>query len=121
MKIGELSQLTGMSKDTIRFYEKIGLLPKAKRQDNGYREYSSLLVDQIKLLNHAKSLGFSLAEIKELSLLFKAKKLNKKKMADFLSKKEKEIDEKIKQLKLFKKEIKHTLGGFCDYSEYLDK
>lgn len=120
MKIGELSELTGMSKDTIRFYEKIGLLPKAKRLDNGYREYSAGLADRIKLLNHAKSLGFSLAEIKDLANLFQARKLNKKQMASFLTKKEQEIDDKIKQLKLFKKEIKLTLAGFCDYREYLD-
>ncbi len=119
MTIGELSQLTGMSKDTIRFYEKIGLLPKAKRRDNGYREYPKDFVNQIKLLNHAKSLGFSLCEIKQLASLFKSKKLNKRKMANLLSNKEIEIDKKIQNLKLFKKEIKQTLSGLCDYSEYI--
>lgn len=117
MRIGELSEKAEMSKDTIRFYEKIGLLPPAKRSTNGYRYYPESLVGQLKLLNHAKELGFGLKEIKEISKLFLSKKLSKKQMNLFLDKKNSEIDEKILKLKKFKKEIEIALSGKCEFNK----
>ncbi|MDH5560878.1 MAG: MerR family DNA-binding transcriptional regulator [Deltaproteobacteria bacterium] len=113
MRIGQLSKCSGLSRDTIRFYEKIGLLPQAVRSENGYRDYPEALAGQLKLLNHAKELGFDLKEIRAIAKLFLSKSLSVKQMNGFLREKNKEIDEKITRLKSFKKEIAAALDGKC--------
>ncbi len=64
MNISELSKLSGLSTPTIRYYEQIKLLPKAKRKSNGYREYTDNDLKQLSLIQQAQQVGFSLAEIK---------------------------------------------------------
>ena len=63
MKIGELSDLTGVSTKAIRFYEEIGVLPAASRAANGYRSYDSGAADRISFIQDAQSAGLSLVEI----------------------------------------------------------
>ncbi len=65
MLIGELSKKTGLSKDTIRFYEKRELI-SSDRKPNNYKVYSRETVDLLKFITGAKKLGFTLNEIKEL-------------------------------------------------------
>ena len=62
MQIGEVATATGMSRDTLRYYEKRGLL-RARRNDNGYRDYAPEAVDWLKYIRTAQTLGFSLNEI----------------------------------------------------------
>jgi len=62
MQIGELSSATGLSRDTLRFYEKRGLLA-SRRLDNGYRDYPLEAVQWLCYLRSAQALGFTLAEI----------------------------------------------------------
>lgn len=66
MRIGELAEHSGASVTTIRYYEKLGLLPQASRNTSGYREYSRQSLDQVALIRRAKRLGFSLREIRLL-------------------------------------------------------
>jgi DNA-binding transcriptional MerR regulator len=63
MRIGRLAESSGVSADTIRYYEKIGLLPRARRTANGYREYPDGAVNRIRVIRNAVQLGFPLAEI----------------------------------------------------------
>ena len=63
MRIGQLALATGVSADTIRYYEKIGLLPAASRTGSGYREYPSGAGNRIRVIRNAVDLGFPLAEI----------------------------------------------------------
>jgi len=63
MRIGQLAQATGISADTIRYYEKIGLLPSPPRSDAGYREYPSGANTRIRVIRNAAQLGFPLKEI----------------------------------------------------------
>ena len=65
-KVSELSQQTGIHTETIRYYEKIGLLPPPKRSNNGYRCYTTDSVQQLLFIKTCRSLGFSLEEIKTL-------------------------------------------------------
>ncbi len=69
MQIGRVAQSTGLSVDTIRFYEKQSLIPPARRTDAGYRVYDESTVDRLQLIGRAQSLGFSLQEIRELLLI----------------------------------------------------
>jgi MerR family mercuric resistance operon transcriptional regulator len=63
LRIGQLAACTGVSVDTIRHYERLGLLAKAPRTDAGYRQYPLPAVDRIKLVRHALRFGFSLREV----------------------------------------------------------
>lgn len=63
---GELAQLTGVSADTLRFYEKQGLLPQPPRTAAGYRLYSSESLKRVRLIRGGLSLGFSIEEMKQL-------------------------------------------------------
>ena len=121
MLIGKLCRLTSMSKDTIRFYESQGLITQVERSANGYKNYTDHHVQQLHLIKHAKDLGFTLNEIKELGELLFSSKLSFAEMSAFLQKKEQEIDEKIEQLNSFKKYIQSTLAGNCQYKSHMAK
>jgi MerR family transcriptional regulator, copper efflux regulator len=63
MKIGELAAETGLTVDTIRFYERRGVLPAPHRRPSGYREYPSSTVDRIRMARALQQLGFALDEV----------------------------------------------------------
>jgi DNA-binding transcriptional MerR regulator len=60
---GELARLTGVSTDTLRHYERLGLLSKPPRTDGGYRDYPPHSPDRVRLIRRALSVGFSLPEL----------------------------------------------------------
>ena len=66
MKIGELARRAQVPIDTVRYYEKHGLLPLPQRQPSGYRSYRSDDVARLRFVRRAKGLGFTLEEIREL-------------------------------------------------------
>lgn len=66
MRIGELARRTGVDVDTIRFYEKSGLIPLAARQGNGYRHYSERDQERLAFIRHGRALDISLLDIKRL-------------------------------------------------------
>ncbi len=66
MQIGELSTQTGVSVDTIRYYEQRGLMPAPKRTASGYRQYAETDVSRLKFIVQGKELGFTLEEIAQL-------------------------------------------------------
>ena len=68
---GQLAQRVGVNLETVRFYEKKGLLPVAPRTTSGYRQFAEDAVDRLEFVKQAKDLGFSLAEIRELLVLQK--------------------------------------------------
>lgn len=66
MTIGRLAKQAGVNIDTIRYYERNGLIPEAVRRASGYREYELSDVQRLRFILRAKDLGFTLAEIGEL-------------------------------------------------------
>jgi MerR family copper efflux transcriptional regulator len=64
--IGQLANLAGVKRDTVRFYERSGLLPKPQRMTSGYRVYDEAALSQVRFIRKAQSLGFSLAEIRRI-------------------------------------------------------
>ena len=63
MRIGELAKLSGVSADTIRYYERIGLLPQAARTPSGYRDYGESSVHRVRLVQNSLRFGFSLKQV----------------------------------------------------------
>lgn len=69
MKIGEFARRAGVAIDTVRYYERQGLLPAPARQLSGYRSYQPDDVTRLRFVRRAKTLGFTLEEIRELLAL----------------------------------------------------
>jgi MerR family copper efflux transcriptional regulator len=75
--IGKLAARAGVSVDTVRYYEKSGLLPPNERLPSGYRLYGELQVARLRFIRRAQELGFSLREIRELLGLSKQRDVQK--------------------------------------------
>jgi Cu(I)-responsive transcriptional regulator len=74
MNIGELARATDMKTETIRYYERIGLLPIPPRTKGNYRDYSAAHVSRLSFTRRARALGFSIQQIRELLDLSDQKK-----------------------------------------------
>lgn len=66
MMIGQLARAAGVNVETVRFYERKGLMPRPPRRPSGYREYPGDAARRIRFIQRGKELGFSLREIAEL-------------------------------------------------------
>jgi DNA-binding transcriptional MerR regulator len=66
MRSGELARLTGVSADTVRHYERLGILPPSQRTSGGYRIFSASAVERVQLVQRALQLGFSLKELSKI-------------------------------------------------------
>jgi MerR family transcriptional regulator, copper efflux regulator len=101
MLISELAAKTGVSTDTIRFYEKQGLLQTdaAARSDNNYRQYTDEAIEKINFIIRGKQLGFTLKEIKKIITEWDS--VSSEQAADFIQSKVEQIEAKISQLQQF--------------------
>jgi Cd(II)/Pb(II)-responsive transcriptional regulator len=66
MKIGDLARATGVEVETIRYYEKAGLLPAPEREANGYRSYGGQHLERLAFVRHCRALDMPLADVKRL-------------------------------------------------------
>ena len=105
MKIGELAKNTGVSVQTIRYYEKQGILPKAPRTESGYRTYDKEVIDIILFIKHAQDLGFTLAKIKRLLKIKSSKNLSGSSVKEFLEQEIDEINKKLTALNIMKRSL----------------
>jgi MerR family transcriptional regulator, copper efflux regulator len=107
MLIGELSKQTGLTKDTIRFYEKLGLIRADERQAGTriYKEYSPETVELLKMILQGKSLGFTLNEMLELIKTWGNEEMPATEKLKIIDRKLEEIALKLQQLE----EIKTSL------------
>lgn len=110
MLIGELSKKSGLSRDSIRFYEKIGLIRVTvrNRRANNYKEYPSEILQRIETIKQLKQFGFTLAETAELLHLMDADLNPCEGLPDKLTDKISVIEEKINQLQTFKQRLEYA-------------
>ncbi|RME14156.1 MAG: MerR family transcriptional regulator [Bdellovibrio sp.] len=102
MRTGEFLKKTGISRETLRFYERKGLLPAPPRTSSGYRIYSTALIQRLKFIKTAQQAGFTLKEIKEL-LELKQKKVSCREGRNIALKKREELQQKMKAIREMKK------------------
>lgn len=104
MLIGDLVKKTGFSRDTIRFYEKQGLiqLGKKERRENNYKEYSAQTLDKLLTIKRIKGFGFTLNEISEFLELIDNNIASCENVADKVIQKVEAINQKIKELEQLK-------------------
>ena len=71
MNIGQVAKQTGLSSKMIRYYEEVGLLPNIQRSSAGYRVYTAQDLQALRFIRHARTLDFSIEQIKELLSLWR--------------------------------------------------
>ena len=115
MLIGELSIKTGLSRDTIRFYEKQGLiaLHAKERRENNYKEYSDHILNRLLTIKHIKGFGFTLNETSELLDMIETNTASCENVSRHIAEKISVIDQKIKELIILKKLMSGILTNCC--------
>ncbi|MEX1827774.1 heavy metal-responsive transcriptional regulator [Luteibacter sp. CQ10] len=98
LTIGRIAQSAGVAIDTIRFYEREGLLPEPRRRPSGYREYDQGTVSRLRFIRRAKDLGFTLDEIRELLALSAERHGGVEGVRERAAARLKAIDERIAEL-----------------------
>lgn len=113
LKRGNLAKMAGVNIETIRYYEKQGILPEPDRSPSGYRQYDDETVSRIRFVKRAQKLGFSLSEIKQLLKLSEGEITDCDEVKDIALKKLEEIREKIINLQKLDR-ILSNLATQCD-------
>ncbi len=111
MNISQLAKASNVSTDTVRYYEKQGLIATPTRQTNGYRAYTATHVEAMRFVRGAQSLGFSLTEIRAILPQFARGQFGRADIEVQLNAKMAEIDANIRQLQTLKKELKATFAS----------
>jgi DNA-binding transcriptional MerR regulator len=113
MRIGELARRVGLTTETIRFYEKRGLLgdTACDRTESNYRVYTETAVERLETITAAKTLGFSLTEILELSRLWDSGQLSPEMRAEVLRGKLAELDDKKQSIERLQALIERKLSA----------
>lgn len=101
VQIGEIAALAEVSVDTVRYYEKLKLLPTAARTNSGYRVFSVETAERIRFIKQAQEMGFTLDEIKQLFLSGGGENQCKS-VRDLIQTKLTELEEKMQQMMSFK-------------------
>jgi DNA-binding transcriptional MerR regulator len=115
MKIGELAAATGLTVDTLRFYEKSLVLEPPAREGNGYRRYNARHLERVRFIQSARALGFSLAEIGEILPRLSAGQFGRSEIEVQLFAKLREVRAEIDKLKALERNIVDTFGLLtCD-------
>ncbi len=107
MNIGEASKLSGISVKMIRKYEDSGIIPKARRNESGYRSYSEKDVHTLKFVKTSRSLGFSMKDIKELLSLWKNTSRTSANVKRIAEKHVESLEQKVDEINMMLNTLKH--------------
>ncbi len=110
LKIGEVSQASGIGIEALRFYERSGLLGKPARTASGYRSYDAGVLDRLTFIRKAQTLGFSLDEIRRIIAESKAGESPCEEVREIVRKRLVELDERLRQMRRYRKELSETLA-----------
>ncbi len=114
LTIGHLAQLGGVNLETIRYYERRGLLPKPPRTAAGYRQFGPEAAQRLRFIKRAQELGFSLDEIRELLSLRIRPTQNRAEIRVHAQAKIKDINRRIAALTAMKNTL-HELVNQCEH------
>jgi len=105
MWISEAAEQAGVNVQTVRYYERRGLLPKAPRRASGYREFQPDAVRTVRFIKRAQELGFSLDEVDELLRLQRSPRRDRTRIRKISERRIAQIDQKIAELTRMRKAL----------------
>ena len=109
MRIGELAKATGTKAETIRYYEREGILPAADRTDSNYRDYSDEHLATLIFVRRARALGFTMAQVRELLALSDHEDKPCRDVDQLVQRQLGEVTRKIADLTALQDELQHML------------
>lgn len=116
MLIGELAEKANLSIDTIRYYQREGLIEPLSVRESGYREFDNSAVETLRFVTRAKQLGFSLKEIRDLLSLTDDPDTTCGQIRALAEQKLEDVLDKIKVLQIMKKDLAGLLKECTDTS-----
>lgn len=112
LKIGEVSKLSNVGIEALRFYERSGLLGKPWRTESGYRIYDSTVLDRLAFIKKAQMLGFSLSEIRHIIHESKAGNSPCADVRQIVRTRLQQLDQRMRDLRCYRKELAETLADW---------
>ncbi len=112
LKIGQVARLCGLGVDTLRFYERQGLIPCPGRTHAGYRIYDETVLDQLDFIRRAQTLGFSLAEIAAVIAEKRSGGSPCASVRNIVRKRLEEVDARISELVQYRGDLAATLADW---------
>lgn len=106
MVIHELAEQTGVSAKTTRYYESVGLMPQPRRMANSYRQYTTADAERLRFIASARSLGFSLDDIKDMLMARDQGVAPCRRVLDTLAQRLREVDRRIADLVTLRETLK---------------
>ena len=106
MRIGDLAESTGTAVETIRFYEREGLIPAAQRADNNYRMYTAAHEERLAFIRHCRNLDMTLDEIRTLLRLRDAPSQDCGEVNALLDEHIEHVTHRIRELRTLQKDLK---------------
>jgi len=115
-RIGQITEILGLSPDTLRYYEKLGLLSRVARSSSGLRIYNDRDISQLRFIQRAQQMNFSLAEIGILLKMRENPQNARKNVRLLTAHKLAEVENRMKDLETLRKELQLLLN-LCETSE----
>ncbi len=109
LKIGEVSQASGIGIEALRFYERSGILGKPARTASGYRVFDQSVLDRLAFIKKAQTLGFSLDEIRRIIAESNAGESPCAEVREIVRRRLKDIDKHLRDLRRYRRELAATL------------
>ena len=109
MRIGEAAEQAGVNVQTLRYYERRGLLRRAPRRTSGYREFTDETVRVVRFVKRAQDLGFTLDEIEELLRLRHDKRRDRGRVRAVAGTRVRDIERRIAELQAMRTALSHLL------------
>jgi MerR family transcriptional regulator, copper efflux regulator len=114
LTIGELARQAGVTPEAVRYYERVGVLEPARRNEQGHRRYGARVLEELRLLRSAQTLGFSLAEVGRMLALTRQDPVPCQSMCALVEKQVAELDERIDHLRAARERLAAALAA-CDH------
>ena len=112
MRAGQLAKLAGVSTDTLRYYERRGLLPPPRRTASNYRDYEPRAVQRVLLVRHALSLSFTVAELEKLLAVRNRGGAPCRNARALLARKLDDLDRRLGELRNLRRTLRTTLADW---------
>ena len=107
--IGKVAAAAGLNVQTVRYYERMGLLAPGKRTESGYRVYSPDVLERLNFIRQAQAVGFRLEEIREILRMRYAGQSPCNCVCNMLQRKLRVVEEQLAELAVFRKRLRRTL------------